>query len=244
MEKKDETASLRGSRARGRIAQGARGRGKSPSPKSKQNPRNNSPEPRGRGRVQDDRMARRNYQRPIQRRGRGMGAPRYRNRMAQSRMRYQQRRQRRRFPRRRFFGMRGRMNFGRRNIFISGLPKMVDQYKLMDMLRKEGRVLRCTLLKDRFGGSRGIAFAAIQNPRDAWKIIQKYNGYKVNNNQIFVAYKREPRRYGYFTRYRNRFGNNRSFNNYRRFNQRQPLNRSFGNNRMRGRFRRGGRMRQ
>jgi RNA recognition motif-containing protein len=111
-----------------------------------------------------------------------------------------------------------RRRFGRRSIFISGLPKNVTRYRLVGLLRKEGRLLRCTLLKDRFGNSRGIAFAEMQNPRDAGKVIQKWRGRNVNGNTIFVAFKRNPRR-NYYSRY-NRYGNYRQFNNYGGYNSR------------------------
>lgn len=248
--KKDEISSLRGSRGRGnRIGQVDKGREQSPSPRSNQIPRKNSgtQSPKQNNRrgfpERNGRIVRRGQQGPIQRRSRGMRPPmRNRNRRGQNSMRFQQRRPRRRFrpTRRRIFGMRRIRQFGKRSIFISGIPKNLDHLELNQMLQKEGKVLRFTLLKDRFGNSRGIAFAELQNPREAWNIIKKYNGYKIKENQIFVAFKREPRRYGNFMRYRNRFGMNRNFGNFRRFNPRQQLNRSFGN-RMRGRFRRGGR---
>lgn len=63
----------------------------------------------------------------------------------------------RRGMRRRFrpgFGFfRRRFNFARRSIFIKGLPKKITEDNLMGMLKKEGRVLRLTLLKDDSGES-------------------------------------------------------------------------------------------
>jgi RNA recognition motif-containing protein len=115
--------------------------------------------------------------------------------------------------RRTFSGMR-RRPFGRRSIFISGLPKNVNRYRLTGLLRNEGRVLRCTLLRDRFGNSRGIAFAEMLNPRDAGKIIQKWRGRNVGGNTIYVAFKRNPRYRFNYPRSNNRFRNNRQFNNY------------------------------
>lgn len=121
--------------------------------------------------------------------------------------------------RRRFFGM--RRPFGRRSIYIAGLPKNVPQYRLIGLLRQEGRLLRCTLLKDAYGNSRGIAFAEMSSPRDALKVIQKWKGRKVEGNTIFVTFKRNPIGYRkYYSTYNNRFGNNRQFKNYGGYNTR------------------------
>jgi len=155
---------------------------------------------------------------------------------AQDAARNNQRGQRGRFRARgrRFFGMR-RRPYGRRSIFIAGLPRNVTRYRLSGLLRKDGRVLRCTLLRDRFGRSRGIAFAEMQNPRDAWKVIQKWRGRTVGKNTIFVTFKRNPRYRNNYSRY-NRYGN-RQFNNYGGYNSRyQRPNRPRGN-RGRGRGR-------
>ena len=127
----------------------------------------------------------------------------------------------RRGMRRRFrpgFGFfRRRFNFARRSIFIKGLPKKITEDNLMGMLKKEGRVLRLTLLKDDSGESRGMAFAEFQNPRSAWSTIKKYRGYKLNDNTIFVAFKRDNNRYmSNYSRFFNRNRNIRRFNNYRR----------------------------
>ncbi len=140
-------------------------------------------------------------------------------------------------PRRRFFGIK-RRTFGRRSIFIAGLPRNINRYRLTGLIKKEGRVLRCTLLRDRYGNSRGIAFAEMKNPRDAWKIIQKWRGKKVGGNTIFVTFKREPNRYrNNYSKFNNMNGNNRQFNNYRGyyFNY-QRTNRQRGN-RIKGRGR-------
>jgi RNA recognition motif-containing protein len=149
---------------------------------------------------------------------------------AQEAARNNQRGQRGRFrARRRFFGMR-RRPYSRRSIFIAGLPRNINSYRLNGLLRREARVIRCTLLRDRFGRSRGIAFAELQNPRDAWNIIKNWRGRNVGGNTIFVTYKRNPNRFrNNYSRY-NRYGN-RQFRGYGGYNsnyQRQP-NRPRGN---------------
>lgn len=221
---KKETATLRGSRgARGRALPNIRGRvaEKSPSPKPSQGKLESSKPEQveiikgNRNTNQSSRTTRRGQTRQNPRRNRRMRQPNRNNRRlerAQNAFRNQSRNQRGRFRARRgYFSMR-RRPFGRRSIFIAGLPKTVNRFTLFGLLRKEGRCLRCSLLRDRFGRSRGIAFAEMQNPRDAWKVIQKYRGREVFGNTIFVTFKRNPNRRNY--NWNNRFRNNRQFNNY------------------------------
>ena len=216
---------------------------KSNSPKPNQSPNESSkPEPEqpsrgGSNPTRGSRIVRRGQNRQNQRLNRRMRQPNRnvkRLERAQNAARSQQRGQRRFRPRRGNFGMRRRRFFGRRSIFIAGLPRNVNRYRLSGLLRKEGRLLRCTILRDRFGRSRGIAFAEMQNPRDAGKIIQKWRGTNVDGNTIFVTFKRNPNRWNYYPR--NRF---RQFNNYRGFNSRyqRPFRQRGNGGRGRGRGR-------
>ena len=249
-EKKD-TPSLRGSRgARGRGMANVRERAaeKSPSPKPSQEKRESSKPEQvesnqgNKNTNQNSRTGRRGQNRQIHRRNRRMRQPNRNNRRlerAQNALRNQSRNQRGNYrPRRGFYSMRRRTPFGRRSIFIAGLPRFVTRFRLFGMLRKEGRCLRCSLLRDRFGRSRGIAFAEMQNPRDAWKIIQNYRGREVFGNTIFVTFKRNPNRWNY-NRNNNRFWNNRQFNNYNPRYQRpfRPNRGNYGRGRGRGRGR-------
>ena len=243
MEKEKETTTIRGARgSRGIRAAAAATRGrpveKSPSkttqPEAKSSTTEVSQPSRG-GRMatsRGSRVVRRGQTRTTQRRNRRMRQPpskTNRLRRAQDAARNNQRGQRGRFrARRRFFVMR-RRPFSRRSIFIAGLPRNINSYRLNGLIRKEGRVLRCTLLRDRFGRSRGIAFAEFQNPRDAWKVVQKWRGRNVGGRNIFVAFKRNPNRFrSNYSRF-NRYGN-RQFNNYGGYNSRyQRPNRPRGN---------------
>ena len=229
MEKsKKEPRQLRGVAARGSrgtrpVAESrAKVEEKSESPKPSQPPKTDSskPEPAQSSRGSNNpsrgsRISKRGQNRQSQRLNRRMRQPNRNVRRlerAQNAARNQQRGQRRFRPRRRFFGMR-RRRFARRSIFIAGLPRNVNRFRLSGLLRREGRLLRCTILRDRFGRSRGMAFAEMQYPRDAGKVIQKWRGRNVSGNTIFVAFKRN--RWNNYSR--NRF---RQFNNFRRFNSR------------------------
>ena len=243
MEKeKRETAALRGTRRPvSRTAKPYREimEEKSSSNKATKSPTEPSkiePSERGRGRVRNvirgSRIVRRGQNRQGQRRNYRMRQP---NRNGGRLERAQNARwmpPRGRFrARRRFFGM--RRQFGRRSIFIAGLPKNVTESRFSEILKKEGELIRCTLLKDRFGESRGIAFAEMGNPREALKVIQVWNGRNVEGNQIYVTFKRNPIRNRYnYSGYNNRFGNNRPFNRFGGYNNR--FQRSRGGRGIRG----------
>ena len=228
---KREPTSLRGTRgSRGiRASAPARGRpSEQPAPSKSSEPPKESSKPeqaeKNMGEISQasgSRISRRGLNRQAQRRNRRMRQPnRNTKRLERAQNAVNQSRgQRGRFrARRAFFGMR-RRPFGRRSIFIAGLPRNVNRFRLSGLLRQEGRLLRCTLLKDSFGRSRGIAFAEMQNPRDAGKIIQKWKGRNVDGNIIFVAFKRNPN-WNYYSRFNNRFGYNRPFNSYGGYNSR------------------------
>jgi hypothetical protein len=250
MEKEKEPTTIRGASGSGvsrASARATRGRPVEKSPSKATQPTTKSPnnevtEPSRGGRVaasRGSRVVRRGQTRTAQRRNRRMRQqPSKTNRLrrAQDAARNNQRGQRGRFrARRRFFVMR-RRPYSRRSIFIAGLPRNINSYRLNGLIRKEGRLLRCTLLRDRFGRSRGIAFAEFQNPRDAWNVVQKWRGRNVGGRNIFVTFKRNPNRFrSNYSRF-NRYGN-RQFSNYGGYNSRyQRPNRPRGN-RGRGRGR-------
>ena len=166
--------------------------------------RTTRPRPRGRGRVMRriNRPRQQNFRRRLERAQNAARNPRGMRRGFRQR-----------------FGFRRPMRrvFGRRSVFIKGFPKNMTENVIRDMLRKEGRLLRVTLLKDSRGESRGIAFAEFQYPRDALKVVQNYRGRRFNGNIIFVAFKREINRFrnNNYPRFFDRNRNNRPFNNYR-----------------------------
>ena len=166
--------------------------------------------PRGRGRV----MRRENRPRPRQ--------PNFRRRLERAQFAVRNPRGNRgRFRGRRgYFGMFRRF-FRRRSIFIKGFPKDITEKTITNMLEKEGRVLRVTLLKDSRGESRGMAFAEFQNPRDASKAVQKSKLKQFEGFDIFVTFKRDNNRFrNNYSRFFGRNRNNRPLNGFRPgFNQ-------------------------
>ena len=128
-----------------------------------------------------------------------------------------------------------RPNFQRRIIFVGGLPNRITNRALLQLFRREGRIISYRVMKNRAGFSRGFGFVEFARPRDAWRSIQKWNNTTLDRNIIKVQFRRRRRNFN-----QRRFGNN-NFNNRNnggRFNQR---GRGFGFRGGRGGFRpRGG----
>lgn len=243
-----EISNIRGTRgSRGRV-QANRGN----SSERPQSPREKNPSPQPE-KEESSRPIRGSRGSRISRpRGRGRVVRRENNRQRQPFFRRRFRRplnfMRNRRPGRRGGFRRGTRNFrfnrrlpGNRSIFIKGFPLRMSESTITEMLRKEGRVLRVTLLKDNRGESRGMAFAEFQYPRDAYNVVQKYKGKKYEGNDIFVAFKRDNRFRNYNPRFFNRNRNIRQFNNFRPgFNQNRyqmPMRPFRGSVRGRGRGR-------
>ena len=175
----------------------------------------------------------------MNRRNRRQGVRRNRNRLAraQDNLRTGRRGPLRRF--RRFNNFNRRRNLRLRIVFVGGLPLDVDNRRLYSLFRKEGRIVGCRMVFNRMGLSKGYGFIEFQNPRDAWRAIQKWNNTNLGGRTINVEY-RKRRRFN-----RRRFGNNNygfNYNNFGRYNQpRQRYGFRGGRGGFRGGFRRGAR---
>ena len=176
--------------------------------------------------------AMRRRQRLITRRNRRFVPRRNRLARAQNNQNRNGRLRNRRF--RRFNNFR-RPNFQRRIIFVGGLPNRITNRALLQLFRREGRIINYRVMRNRAGFSRGFGFVEFARPRDAWRSIQKWNNTTLDRNIIKVQFRRRRRNFN-----QRRFGNN-NFNNRNnggRFNQR---GRGFGFRGGRGGFRpRGG----
>ena len=176
--------------------------------------------------------AMRRRQRLITRRNRRFVPRRNRLARAQNNQNRNGRLRNRRF--RRFNNFNRRPNFQRRIIFVGGLPNRITNRALLQLFRREGRIISYRVMKNRAGFSRGFGFVEFARPRDAWRSIQKWNNTTLDRNIIKVQFRRRRRNFN-----QRRFGNN-NFNNRNngRFNQR---GRGFGFRGGRGGFRpRGG----
>ncbi len=124
---------------------------------------------------------------------------------------------------RRFNNFNRRRNLRFRIVFVGGLPTDVDNRRLYSLFRKEGRIVGCRIVFNRMGISKGYGFIEFNNPRDAWRTIQKWNNTTLGGRTLTVEYRRRRRtnrrRFG-----ANNYGyNNRSgfssYNNFGRYNQ-------------------------
>ena len=172
----------------------------------------------------------------------GQALNRRRNRLARAQFasrNYQNRR--RRFV----FRPRTRMNLSLRKLFIGGLHKSINNRRLYNLFRQEGRILSWKVFYDRNGYSRGFGMLEFDRPRDAWKTIQKWNNTPYMGFNLRIEYKNNLRRRRNRNRrnfkannkgnYRNNV-NNRGFN-YGKNNNYQNSLRNMTNNIKRNRNR-------
>ena len=175
---------------------------------SQNNPINNSSR---RNAQRNGRIRQRQRRNISSRRNRRIGAfTRRRNRLARaqyaSRNNNNNNNQRRR--RRFFFTRRTRMNLKLRKIFIGGLHKSINNRKLFNLFKQEGRILGWKVFYDRNGYSRGFGVLEFDRPRDAWKTIQRWNNSSYMGLKLRIEYKKNINRNK--GNYRN--VNNRGFN--------------------------------
>ena len=89
---------------------------------------------------------------------------------------------------------RRRINIPRRTIFIGRLPSRINDGVLHRLFRAEGNIISARVIKDFEGNSKGFGFVEFQNPRDAWRSIQKWNNTYLGGQIIRVHYPYRPRR--------------------------------------------------
>ena len=154
----------------------------------KNNPINNSR--RNGRRTQHQSLRRRNIS---NRRNRlfGQALNRRRNRLARAQFASRNNQNRRR---RFVFRPRTRMNLRLRKLFIGGLHKSINNRKLYNLFRQEGRILGWKVFYDRNGYSRGFGVLEFDRPRDAWKTIQKWNNTPYMGYNLRIEYKNNLRR--------------------------------------------------
>ena len=121
----------------------------------------------------------------------GQALNRRRNRLARAQFASRNNQNRRR---RFVFRPRTRMNLRLRKLFIGGLHKSINNRKLYNLFRQEGRILGWKVFYDRNGYSRGFGVLEFDRPRDAWKTIQKWNNTPYMGYNLRIEYKNNLRR--------------------------------------------------
>lgn len=107
-------------------------------------------------------------------------------------------------------------NFMLRNIIVKGLPRSVNDKELFNLFRYEGRLVKCWVIYDKLGLSKGLGEMVFANPRDTWKVIQKWNNTFYKGKTLKIVYKWQKR----YLRNHNKIFNNQ-FANYNNGRQKE-----------------------
>jgi hypothetical protein len=198
---------------------------------NRRNNTQNNPINSGRRNVQRNQRQRQRQRRNISsRRNRRIGAfALRRNRLA--RAQYASRNNNRNNQKRRrrlVFSRRTRMNLKLRKIFVGGLHKSINNRKLFNLFRQEGRILGWKVFYDRNGYSRGFGVLEFDRPRDAWKTIQRWNNSSYMGLKLRIEYKKNiNRNKGNYRNVNNRgfnYGRNNYLNGIRNVNNNNNFN--------------------
>ena len=87
-----------------------------------------------------------------------------------------------------------RMNLLRRTIFVGRLPFRINDDMLHRLFRFEGKIISARIIKDFNGRSKGFGFIEFENPRDAFRCINKWNNTFLQGQIIKVHYPIRRRR--------------------------------------------------
>ena len=78
----------------------------------------------------------------------------------------------------------------KKEVFVKGLPRFVDNKGLFNLFKNEGRIVKCNVLYDNIGFSRGIGKLEFADFRDAWKVIKKWNNTPYKGFTLKLEYKK------------------------------------------------------
>ena len=131
---------------------------------------------------------------------------------------FQQPRQRKIFNK---FSMRP-IQYAKRELFIKGLPRFIDNKGLFNLFKKEGRIINCNVLYDNVGFSRGIGKIEFLNYRDAWKVINKWNNATYKGFTLKVEYRK--------VKNQTRFVNNRGYGQFFNYQKNNNYSRKYNGN--------------
>lgn len=73
------------------------------------------------------------------------------------------------------------------NVFVKNLDKSIDNKALHDTFCLFGNILSCKVAQDPDGKSRGFGFVHFESEEGAKVAIEKLNGMKIGNKQVFVG---------------------------------------------------------
>ena len=120
----------------------------------------------------------------------------------------------------------------KKEIFVKGLPRFVDNKGLFNLFKNEGRIVKCNVLYDSIGFSKGIGKLEFADFRDAWKAIKKWNNTPYKGFTLKLEYKKiKNGQNGNVNGYNNNKNNPNSSSNYRKYTgYNMNYNRNYYNN--------------
>ena len=103
----------------------------------------------------------------------------------------------------------------KREIFVKGLPKFVDNKVLFNLFKNEGRINQCKVLYDNVGFSRGIGKIEFSDFRDALKAINKWNNSNYKGFTLKLEYRKtnNGQKSGNTVNNTKNVGNNKNYGN-------------------------------
>lgn len=91
------------------------------------------------------------------------------------------------------FGFNNRRNLRLRKVFVGGLPRSINSRGLYNLFKFEGKVISSKIIYNRYGVSLGFGELEFANPRDAWKVIRKWNNTYYRGFKLRVQYRKRKK---------------------------------------------------
>ena len=117
----------------------------------------------------------------------------------------------------------------KREVYIKGLPRYIDNKGLFNLFKNEGRILHYNILYDSVGFSKGVGKIEFADFRDALNVINKWNNSTYKGFSLKVEYKKMKNgKNENANNSQNQFAKNHTFSNG--FSNFQNYSRSFYGN--------------
>ena len=87
-------------------------------------------------------------------------------------------------------GLVNKNNNYKREVYIKGLPRYVDNKGLFNLFKNEGKILHYNILYDSVGFSKGVGKIEFADFRDAFKVINKWNNSTYKGFTLKAEYKK------------------------------------------------------
>ena len=120
----------------------------------------------------------------------------------------------------------------KREIFVKGLPRFVDNKILFNLFKNEGRINQCKILYDNIGFSRGIGKIEFSDFRDALKTINKWNNTSYKGFTLRLEYRKSSngQKTGNAGNNSKNDGNNKTYGNFSNYVQYNGYSKKYNGN--------------